>query len=98
MYNNLIKCWVYDLITFVGGCLVIGAFFIESYIFELLLWIAYYALMHYYGANYYKYREKPEVIVVYDKEKDQMIVLSSDMADKMVNVKTSIRCENKDDE
>jgi hypothetical protein len=96
MDNNLIKCWAYDLIAFAGGCLIVGGFLVENYIIGILLWIAYYALMNYYGANYYKYREKPEVTVVYDKESDQMIVLSSDIADKVVNVRTMIRDKNGD--
>lgn len=96
MDNNLIKCWVYDLIAFVGGCIIVGAFLADSFIITVLLWIVYYALMNYYGANYYKYREKPEVTVVYDKESDQMRVFSSDDADKVVKVKTMIIDKNKD--
>jgi hypothetical protein len=96
MGENLFRCWAYDLIAFVGGCIIVGAFLVESYIVSILLWISYYALMNYYGANYYKYREKPEVTVVYDKENDRMIVLSSDDADKVVKVKTMIIDKNVD--
>lgn len=96
MGGNLFRCWAYDLIAFVGGCIIGSAFLIDSYIVIILLWVAYYLLMNYYGANYYKYREKPEVTVAYDKEKDIMIVLSSDDADKVVKVNTMIVNKNKD--
>lgn len=96
MGENLFKCWAYDLIAFVGGCIIGSAFLVDSYIFSILLWVSYYLIMNYYGANYYKYREKPEVIVVYDKENDQMLVLSSDDADKVIKVKTMIVDKNED--
>ena len=94
--DNLIKSWVYDLIIIAGGCLIISGFLVENYIIGILLWIAYSVLMNYYGANYYKYREKPEVTVVYDKDSNQMRVLSSDDADKVIKVKTMIVDKNED--
>ena len=96
MDKNLLKCWAYDLIVFVGGCIMIGAVLVESFIVSVLLWMVYYILMNYYGTNYYKYREKPEVTVAYDKESDIMIVLSSDDADKVVKVNTMIVNKNED--
>ena len=48
-------------------------------------------VLDWYGKRHWQFQSsKPEITVLYDKDGDRMIVLSSDDADRCVNVKTDI--------
>ena len=49
------------------------------------------SILDWYGKRHWRFQSsKPEITVLYDKDGDRMIVVSSDDADRCVNVKTDI--------